>query len=321
MNQMFREQLADNLRRLLPAIGLTGVLLGIYAYQPNAIGYTGLTLLLTYAVPVLLAAFAQMFIIAAGDIDLSIGTFVSLVTCIAATVLADQPVFGLACIALLILAYVLIGILVHRRRLPSIVVTLGFSFIWWGIAVLLLPQPGGVAPGWLTDLAHFKTPLLPFPPWIAILVAAVGYFLLQQWSYGVILRGVGGNAKAVGRAGWSVTKAKAVLYGLAGFFGVMSGLVLTGIATSGDANIAPNYALLSVAAVILGGGEFVGGKVSPIGTVIGAITLVLINSLLVFMHVSSDWQPAAQGLILIVVLGARAAIARLETGGAQNATF
>jgi ribose transport system permease protein len=62
--------------------------------------------------------------------------------------------------------------------------------------------------------------------------------------------------------------------------------------------------------VILGGGEFVGGRVSPIGAVIGALTLTLAGSLLNFMHISPDWQVGAQGLILIAVLAARALINR-----------
>lgn len=312
---------ADILRSLLPFVGLLAVAIGIYVYRPNALSYIGFNLLLTYAVPVALAAFAQMFVIAAGDIDLSIGAFVSLVTCIVAVVVPSSPLLGAAVLALLILLYAAIGVLIHVRRLPSIVVTLGFSFIWLGIAVLILPRPGGAAPGWLAAAVGLRTPVAPLPVFALLVLGIAGYLLLQRWSFGTVLRGVGGNAKAVSRAGWSVLKAKAVLYGLAGFFGVLSGLFLTGIATSGDANIAPNYTLLSVAAVILGGGEFVGGKVSSIGTVIGAVTLVLMNSLLTFMNVNSDWQLAAQGLILIFVLAVRAAISSLETGSAHGANL
>jgi ribose transport system permease protein len=63
---------------------------------------------------------------------------------------------------------------------------------------------------------------------------------------------------------------------------------------------------------MLGGGEFVGGRVSPIGAVIGALTLTLAGSLLTFMRISPDWQVGAQGAILIVVLAARTLINRSE---------
>ena len=97
-----------------------------------------------------------------------------------------------------------------------------------------------------------------------------------MWSpYGAVLRGVGGNARAVERAGWSLLKAKVTMYTLAGICGVLAGMTLLGLSGAADARIGERYTLLSIAAVILGGGEFVGGRVSPIGAVVGATTIWL----------------------------------------------
>ena len=82
-------------------------------------------------------------------------------------------------------------------------------------------------------------------------------------------------------------------------------MALVGLTTSADANIALRYSLLSIAGVILGGGEFIGGKVSPVGAVIGALTLTLAASFLSFLRLNPDWQIGAQGAILILVLMAR----------------
>jgi ribose transport system permease protein len=158
---------------------------------------------------------------------------------------------------------------------------------------------------------NVKPPFVPFPILAALIIAAVAYFGLMRTSYGAILRGSGGNAVAIGRAGWSLLKAKAALFALTGLFGVLSGLALIGITTSADANIGNGYTLLSIAGVILGGGEFVGGRVSPVGAVIGALTLALAASpLLTFMHIPPDWQVAANGAILVIVLAARVLISR-----------
>ena len=102
------------------------------------------------------------------------------------------------------------------------------------------------------------------------------------------------------------------MFAFASLFGVLSGLSLIGLTTSADANIGKGYTLLSIAGVILGGGEFVGGRVSPIGAVLGALTLTLAGSLLNFMRISPDWQVGAQGAILIIVLAARAIINRTD---------
>ena len=107
------------------------------------------------------------------------------------------------------------------------------------------------------------------------------------------------------RFGWSVIRAKAILFGCAGLFGVCSGLTLLGLTTSADANIALRYTLLSVAGVILGGGEFMGGRVSPVGAVLGAITLTLASSFLSFLQIAPEWQIGLQGAILIAVLSLR----------------
>ena len=100
------------------------------------------------------------------------------------------------------------------------------------------------------------------------------------------------------------------MFALAGFFGMLSGLALIGLTTSADANIALRYTLLSIAGVILGGGEFVGGRVSPVGAVIGAMTLTLAGSFLSFLRIPPDWQIGAQGAILILVLALRVLIDR-----------
>jgi ribose transport system permease protein len=183
------------------------------------------------------------------------------------------------------------------------------SFVWMGLAVMLMPRPGGSVPEWLTGIMKMKPPFVPFPIIAAVVIAIVVHVGLMQSSYGAVMRGVGGNPRAVDRAGWSLLRIRITMYMLAGFFGVLSGLSLIGLTTSADAHIADRYTLLSIAGVILGGGEFVGGRVSPIGAVLGAITLALASSqLLNFLRIPPDWQIGAQGAILIVVLALRALI-------------
>jgi ribose/xylose/arabinose/galactoside ABC-type transport system permease subunit len=303
---------AEQLRLLLPAVGLVAILAVIFAMQPRAMSYFGLKLLLNFSLPLVLAALAQLCIIAASDIDLGIGPFIALVNCVAAVYLSTQPLLGTALLAACVLAYAAMGALIHVRRLPSIVVTLGASFVWLGLAVLLLPTPGGAAPAWLQAAVRWQPPLVPLPILVAVAAGLIGEVLLMRTSYGVVLRGVGANPRAVERAGWSLLKARAALYGAAGLLGVLAGLALTGLNTTGDANVGGQYTLLSIAAVIVGGGEFFGGIVSPAGAVVGAVIMLLTGSLLSFLNVSTDWQLSVQGLILIAVLASRALVRRSE---------
>jgi ribose transport system permease protein len=301
------------LRTLLPALSLLLVLAAIAWLNPRAISYFGFSLMLNLAIPIALATVAQMFVITVNDLDLSIGTFVGFVGCVTATWLAEQPALGALVLLGGIAVYAGLGALIQLRNLPSIVVTLGMSFVWQGLAILVLPKPGGRAPDWLLAIVGFKPPFVPFPIVAALVIAVVVHLALMRTAFGAVLRGAGGNLAAIERAGWSLLRIRVTMFALAGLFGVLSGLTLIGTTTSADANIGNGYTLLSIAGVILGGGEFVGGLVSPIGAVIGALTLALAASpLLTFMRISPDWQVAANGVILITVLAARALIGRRE---------
>lgn len=302
----------DMIRLAVPVMALAALLAGVFWLQPRAMSYTGLNLLFNLAVPIALATLAQMFIIAVNDLDLSMGAFVSFAACVTATFLNDTPLIGVLILLAAIAAYAVLGMVIHLRQLPAIVVTLGMSFVWIGLAVMILPSPGGAAPPWIRSLMTVRPPMIPMAIAASILIALVAHLIIARSSLGVLIRGVGGNTRSVARAGWSVLWAKAAAYALAGTFGVLAGMALVGLTTAADANIALRYTLLSIAGVILGGGEFVGGRVSAVGAVIGALTLTLAGSFLSFLRLSPDWQIGAQGAILIIVLALRLGLDALE---------
>ena len=308
---MISARIAARLRTLLPAVALAGLLIAVISQQPRAASYFGLNLLLNLAIPIIFATLAQVVILAVSDIDLSVGAFVSLTATIGATLLPNSPGIAVTAYVLCIAAYAAVGALVEWRGLPAIVVTLGMSFVWLGCAVLLLPTPGGTAPGWLSSALRLQPPFVPLPIWVALAAAVFGHLLISRSAFGTCMRGLGQPA-ALARAGESLVRLRAQVYACAGLFGVIAGLMLVGQTTSADANIASRYTLVSIAAAILGGCEFIGGRVAPAGAVIGALTMTLAASFLTFVNISPDWQVGMQGAILIAVLALRAAIDRLE---------
>lgn len=125
---------------------------------------------------------------------------------------------------------------------------------------------------------------------------------------GVVLRGFGANARALVESGWSPLPAAMLRYGIAGIFALLGGLATTAINTASDINAGASYTLLSVAAVVVGGSALAGGSIAPIGVVCGAVTLSLIGSLLGFLGVSTDYNAAVQGGLLIGILFLRLAL-------------
>jgi ribose transport system ATP-binding protein len=147
----------------------------------------------------------------------------------------------------------------------------------------------------------------PYAPTSVLLISAAALIglIIDQSPLGVVLRGFGSNPAAMAASGWSPVRYALVRYLVAGLFAAAAGLSLTSINASSDINSGNSYTLLSVAAVVMGGCALTGGVVAPVGGVVGAITLVLIGALLGALGVSSDYNAAAQGVVLIGLLAMR----------------
>jgi len=295
-----------------PFIGLAAVLAVMVSANPAVASIFGLDLLLMPALSLVLVTAAQMFIVGGSEIDLGVGAFAGLISVLSATLLYDQPWLGALALFVAVAAYAGLGGLIQARKIPPIVVTLGASFIWVGLGYALQPTPGGASPEWLTALFGWS---LDFLPTSIILIAAVALVVLtiDRLPLGVVLRGFGNNPTAMVRSGWSPTRYALVRYLIAGLFAAAAGLSLTAINTASDINSGNSFTLLSVAAVVMGGCSLLGGIVSPVGAIAGAVTLSLIGALLGTLNVSSDFNAATQGLILIALLTLRGLTADRES--------
>jgi ribose transport system ATP-binding protein len=283
----------------------------IAALNRSAATIFGLDLLLSAAVPLVLVALGQMFVVGGSEIDLGVGAFAGLANVLSATFLVSQPVFGAATLLVALGAYAGLGPLIQARAIPAIVVTLGASFIWVGIGYALQPTPGGSAPSWLAAAAGFHLVGIP-ASLLTVMISAIVASLLNASRIGVVLRGFGANPRAVAQCGWSPLAASALRYAIAGTFALLAGLAMTAINTASDINAGGSYTLLSIAAVVVGGSALIGGRIAPVGVVCGALSLSLIGSLLGFLNVSTDYNAAVQGGLLIAILMLRAMESRRE---------
>jgi ribose transport system ATP-binding protein len=270
--------------------------------NPRVITYMGTELLFSSAIPLIFVALSQMFIVISGGIDFGNGQALGLVNVIVAFKIVQNPGLGIAFIILFVLGYAALGAIIHITKIPAIIITLGASFIWLGLALILAPSPGGKAPLWLSNVFNFQFPLIPMPIVIAILAGLLGYWIVRKSKYGMIINAFGNNPSAITRAGWSQLQAMIVTYAIAGLFLVVAGFMLTAISNSGDANATRSYCMLSFATIILGGCEFAGGIGSPVGVVVAALAISSISALLTFIGIDSNLQSAVTGLILIIAL-------------------
>jgi ribose transport system ATP-binding protein len=286
-------------------IGLAIVIGVIDSQQHILTYYFGLGLILTLAPVLAVAATAQMFILSVGDIDLGIGAFMGLIGVIAATSLATDPLLGIVLIIGAVALYPLLAWFLRVRQFPALVATLAMSFVYGGLALTILPNVGGQVPDWLAGINRIQTPFIPFPIVVLVVVGVLAWYIVERTALGTRIRALGSNSSALESSGWSVTIVKVSAYGLAGITAAIAGLLFAGIATSGDASAADGYTLMSIAAVVVGGCEFLGGKVSPLGVILAATLLSLMGVLLGVLSVPPLFTAASTGGLLLLVMGLR----------------
>lgn len=288
---------------VVPLLAMLGVFVLCGVLQNGVFTRFGVDLLLAGSIPLICAALSQMFIIGLSQIDLGVGAFMGLTSVLCATVLQQRPLLGVIVLAGSVLAYGAMGALIYLRNIPAVIVTLGMSFVWTGIGYTLQNSPGGQAPEWLARVFNLKL-LIPESV-IVVLLLGLAAFVIYRSRYGTILKGFGNNPAAVQRSGWSPLKAIIVGYAVASVFAIIGGMAVTAAAGASDINSTKSYTLLTVAAVVMGGSELLGGIISPWGTIIGAITLSLVGALIGFLRLNSSYVTAVQGLILIGILASR----------------
>jgi ribose transport system permease protein len=174
--------------------------------------------------------------------------------------------------------------------------------IFQGLAIRVLPQPGGMVPQGYTDfLVNPEAPLAL----IFLLLAMLGWMALRRSRLGVGLFAIGNDEPAAVALGIDALRTKILTYTIAGALYATAGLFLAANATSGDATTGNGYTLTSIVAVVLGGVSLFGGRGSAIGAVCGAFITTMTVNILFYAHINPLYQAFWEGLFLViaVVLG------------------
>ena len=264
-----------------------------------------------------LAAIGQALVVLTGGIDLSVGGVVDVTNSVAAQMMHDNPGSMLAVSLLVLLigagAGLLNGVLVAYGRLQPIVVTLATLAIWQGVALLVLPQPGGsIPPGFSNLLAGSIPALANLPCGLVVLALLVLlWHLLRRTPFLVALYAIGNDERAARANGLPILRAKVGAYTLGGTFAGAAGLYFAAVTTSGDATSGTPLTLTSIAAVVLGGISLFGGRGSAAGALAGAFILTLLLNVLFFAGVNPQLQDFFQGLFLILAVMASTLVRRL----------
>ena len=296
-----RLQLGDNWP-VLVFVGLLAVLIGL---KGRFTGFDTHSLSVN-AMPLTLIALGQFLVVLTRGVDLSLGPIASVAGAAMALTMTDHPVLGLAAPVLIgLVAGLINGLFVARLGLPPIIVTLATMSVWQGVALIVLPNPGGSVPTAFQAAitGGFSSPVAGIA---GVFLCIVGGTWLLSTPFGWHLRAVGGDEQAARMSGVRVENVKAVAYVLAGLLAALGGMYLTTVTASGSPTAGDSYILTSIAAVVIGGVPLSGGRGTPLGVAMGALILTITGSLLYFADISSFYQSVIDGLILLAVVGSGA---------------
>jgi ribose transport system permease protein len=256
-----------------------------------------------------LVAMAQTFVVLTAGIDLSVGMVLVLTNCLASWILVGSPVMvGLGIVGVLLTGLVcgaINGAVVIYGRLQPIVTTIATGAIYFGIALILRPVPGGDVNSVLADALTGR--VFGVVPASLVALAAVVLVIWIPYRRSAIGRAayaVGSSEVAAYMSGVPVRAAKFFAYVLSGLIASIGGLFLTFITYSGEASAANggSYTLYSIAAVVLGGVSLFGGSGSAVGAIFGALMFRTIGDLLFVFDLDPLWQPLFQGVVLLAAV-------------------
>jgi ribose transport system permease protein len=203
---------------------------------------------------------------------------------------------GIVAVALVgLVAGGLMGAIVAYLRLPAIIVTLASSFIITGIALILLPRPGGFIPDWFSDLLAGHTPFA----FLMLMLTLIAWKLFLLTPTGLGIYAAGDNPVGAYRSGVAVDRVRLTAFALSGLLTAMAGLFVAAQTGSGDPVIGTPFTLNSIAGAVLGGVGFLGGKGTMRGAVCGSLILSLMINVMFFMGFPPVAQYVAQGLIIV----------------------
>jgi len=253
-------------------------------------------------------AIGQTLVILTGGIDLSVGALVTMgnvFMCIFQQGLDSNNLWSFVVIILLGMAVGTIsGLGVSFLKIPPIVMTLAVGSLVTGFMLIISK---GAPTGYASPLLHeigvgYLVGSIPIVVIIWIVSSILTIILLSSTTYGRNLYLTGASNKVARLSGVNVPIVTTIAYALSGVLAVLAGAFMAGYTLNAFLGIGDEYVMWSITAVVIGGTSLSGGKGGYIGTIAGAIILVLMESLLTIVNVPDAGRQIVGGLIILIMI-------------------
>jgi len=306
-----------NLLRDYPIVPLTVllVLLVILAdiLSPGLVNQGWVTAIVRQAAVLAILAGCQTLTMLTGGIDLSVGYVASMAGFVTATFVHQPggwPMGVIVALAAAALAGLVSGIGVGIFKVHPLIVTLGMGLIVFGFSnvwQLQSVQTGAGVPNEVHTIGVGTLGGIPNDLIVFVPVAIVLFLILKRTGYGRMLYAIGDNPIAARLSGVRSWQVLIVLYAMSGVLAGIAGLVQSGLANTASVTLVQPYLLPSVAAAVIGGTSILGGRGGYAGTIVGALILTVLGSVLSIV-LPEPWRQIVFGSIVVLVAAAYARV-------------
>ncbi len=257
----------------------------------------------------------QTLVILTGGIDLSVASVMALMSVLAASLMTGHtslfvPV-SLFCLAVAVIIGLVNGLLVTKLKIPAFITTLGMVLVVQGIRFVYTggSPRGSIAPA-LSFIGAGMVGPVPASVILWAVIVVVFVILMRQTTFGRRMYAVGGNRSAAHLSGVNVNAIIIAAYTLCSFLAGVAGLVYTGYNGYADNWLGRGFELNSIAAVVVGGTVFEGGRGGVVGTVAGVLIITILFNLVLLLGLDEEYIRIVKGVAIILAV---AMYARMRT--------
>ncbi|MFC1725087.1 ABC transporter permease [candidate division KSB1 bacterium] len=249
-------------------------------------------------------AVGEAFVVITAGIDLSVGSMIALTGVLTAIFFSQFHIPLILAIPMVMIISLLVGyyhgLLITRFKVPPFVATLGTLGIAKGLALVITEaQPKPVLSSFLNFLGNGKFLGLFIPVYIALIVIVVSILIMKYSLFGRYVYSIGSNYEASRLSGVKVRRVQITAYMISALLAGVTGILYAGYLREGSPRTGGAYELYAIAAVVIGGCSLMGGEGKIIGVVIGASIMQLIQNALGLSDISSFWQDAVVGAVVV----------------------
>jgi ribose transport system permease protein len=280
------------------------VLIAILIRQPNFYQPTSFLSFLKRSAPIVIVAMGQAYVMIAGEIDLSVGSLVTVCAVAAAYIINNNPDNVSMAILWMVLISLAVGtingLITTRFKVPAFVSTLAMLLILQGgISIVTRGAPKG---GITDNFRFYGRDAIGSVPVALIFMVVLAIILILVMSYtgfGRRVYSVGGNPVASRLAGVNVAMTKTIAFVICSICGMVSALLVAGYSGVSTLTVGSGYEFQAISASVLGGVAMTGGRGRIGSVIVGALTLQALFTLLNFMSLPSPLRDTVQGIIII----------------------